>query len=589
MTYKLFSSLAEWCRVTYAASRSLTLLAVLLTIAAASLPSGFAWLVGSLPQGGAINGPLSTVAAILVVTALIYLLALVMPVVTDNLRDRVVAETRKRLMVFASEPAKIDHFETPSTMDRIRLLNRDAYRLAGIQHLLASVGAIVSVTVVGTLLVSLNAAYMVLILSALVPAVAGTIGDYRQGRIWLGNEGERRTADAASGVLLSPTHGLWVRSYGLQGPLKALVHRAADRQRHLQVRSRSKFMFAEFAGACLYVGLLLYFLAPLVSQVGDNPALVTNLSLLLLLSQQVLVATRTLAASGTAVLDGLQTYQEFVALRDFWKHEIADQTGPPAPLRLTHGITLESVSFKHNGASRDSLTAVSTTLAAGEVICVVGANGAGKSTLANLLAGFYAPTFGRIRADQVDVQSLSAMSWFDGVTAAFQDFSRLESTVGGAVAALHDYEDQTRVWAALDAAGAGDFVRTLPNDLETRIGNRLEGATNLSGGQWQRLALARCFYKSPARLILMDEPASALDPEAERSLYRNIVTSARTAALDSGTVSIIISHRLTTARLADRILVLNRGRLVEDGDHESLLALKGEYHRLFTLQASHYV
>lgn len=259
----------------------------------------------------------------------------------------------------------------------------------------------------------------------------------------------------------------------------------------------------------------------------------------------------------------------------------------PRPLRC--GITFEHVTFSYPGATRPTLLGLDLTLRAGECLALVGPNGAGKSTVVKLLLGLYAPARGRLLADGLDMGSLSPEARAAALAPVFQDHLRWQMTVAEAIgfgclrAFLHGDPDRVRLQRAARAAGAAGFVEALPLGYATPLGRALhEGGVDLSGGQWQRLAIARALYAEPEVLIL-DEPAAALDPHAEVDLY------ARFAGLAAaGRTALLVTHRLGAARVADRVAVLEGGRIVEEGTHAELVEAAGPYARMWQAQARWY-
>jgi ABC-type multidrug transport system fused ATPase/permease subunit len=263
------------------------------------------------------------------------------------------------------------------------------------------------------------------------------------------------------------------------------------------------------------------------------------------------------------------------------------------PSRLPPGrfsIELDRVSFRYPGKDVDALHEVSLTIAPGEKLALVGENGAGKSTIIKLLLRMYEPTAGVIRFGGIDVRELEVGELRARVGAVFQDFVRYQFTAGdniglGDVARLEAGEVIEQ--AARDG-GAEEVLETLPRKRDTMLGTWFEQAQELSGGQWQKLAIARSFMRLSSRggegadLLILDEPTAAIDAEAEAALFE------RFQKLTVGRSAIIISHRFSTVRMADRIAVLEHGRLLELGNHEALLAKGGRYAHLFTLQAKGY-
>lgn len=275
--------------------------------------------------------------------------------------------------------------------------------------------------------------------------------------------------------------------------------------------------------------------------------------------------------------------------------------GVPFPKPLRDGLRLEGVSFTYPGRSEPVLDRLDLHLRAGERVALVGPNGAGKSTLVKLLLGLYRPAAGRITADGLDYRDIEPESLHDGVSAVYQDyynfpFMARESVGVGRSAAMDDLD---AVRAAARLGGADTFISALPLGYDTPVGQVLDGGTGLSGGQWQRIAVSRAFMRAP-QLLILDEPTAALDPKAEAEVYGRFVEllagrsggegrgAEAPAARPPACAALLISHRLGSARLADRILVLHAGRIAEDGPHDELLALGGQYARMWEEQAQWY-
>jgi ATP-binding cassette, subfamily B, bacterial len=262
------------------------------------------------------------------------------------------------------------------------------------------------------------------------------------------------------------------------------------------------------------------------------------------------------------------------------KREVPDE----AP-RL--GIRLERVTFRYAGDEGDVLRELDLFISAGRSLAIVGENGAGKTTLVKLLARLYDPTGGRITVDGIDLRDVDAPAWQRRVSAIFQDFIRfaLPARDNVAFGAPEQAHDQPTLVEAARKAGALEVVEALPRGWDTVLSRQYSGGGDLSGGQWQRLALARALFavQGGARLLILDEPTANLDVRAEAALYERFLD------ITAGLTTIVISHRFSTVRRADRIVVLEGGRVVEDGTHDELLTAGGRYARMFTLQAQRFI
>jgi ATP-binding cassette subfamily B protein len=234
---------------------------------------------------------------------------------------------------------------------------------------------------------------------------------------------------------------------------------------------------------------------------------------------------------------------------------------------------------------------VSVTLPAGAVIAIVGENGAGKTTLVKLLAKMYEPSSGSVFVDDTPLARVRAGEWRVRMAGAFQDFFRFEFQAGHTVG-LGDVprlDDKPAVSAAVDRAGASDVVAHLTSGLATQLGPTWPGGVELSFGQWQKLALARGFMRDQPLLLILDEPTAALDAETEHALFERYAAAARgTGKRDYGCITLLVSHRFSTVRMADLIVVLDGARLVEVGTHDELMAKKGQYAELYGIQAAAY-
>jgi ATP-binding cassette subfamily B protein len=267
----------------------------------------------------------------------------------------------------------------------------------------------------------------------------------------------------------------------------------------------------------------------------------------------------------------------------------ADQ---PVPDRLTSGITLEHLSFAYPGTDRLVLDDVSVHLPAGSVVAVVGENGAGKSTLVKLLCKLYEPVSGRVLVDGVDLARLPTDQWRARLAGAFQDFFRFEFTARQSVGLgdVDRLDDDPAVRTAVTRAGADDVLAKLAAGLDTQLGPTWPDGVEVSFGQWQKLALARGLMRDHPLLLVLDEPTAALDAETEQALFEQYAVAVRTdgPAGADGRISILVSHRFSTVRMADHIVVLDGARVVETGSHDELMALNGTYADLYQIQAAAY-
>jgi ATP-binding cassette subfamily B protein len=272
-----------------------------------------------------------------------------------------------------------------------------------------------------------------------------------------------------------------------------------------------------------------------------------------------------------------------------YEHSLVSSSDQPAPSRLAEGIRFEHVSFSYPGTDRLVLDDINLEIPAGCVVAVVGENGAGKTTLVKLLAKMYEPTRGRILIDRTDLARIAPVDWRARLAGAFQDFFRFEflarHTVG--VGDVPRLDDERAVVTAVGRAGADDVIVRLTGGLETQLGPSWPGGVDVSFGQWQKLALARGFMRDEPLLLVLDEPTAALDAETEHALFERYAAAVRDGNAD-GRITILVSHRFSTVRMADLIVVLDGARVVEVGSHEALMARGGQYAQLYGIQAEAY-
>ena len=258
-----------------------------------------------------------------------------------------------------------------------------------------------------------------------------------------------------------------------------------------------------------------------------------------------------------------------------------DQAEGPDPAR---GLELENVSFRYPGAASDALSDLSLELKPGESLAIVGENGSGKTTLIKLITRLYEPTRGTIRLDGLELAEWNVEALRQRIGVIFQDFGRYQFSVGENIGAgdVRFIDDKTRWSDAATTGMAAPFIEDLPEGYETQLGRWFKGGRELSGGQWQKIALSRAFMRSDADILVLDEPTAAMDAAAEANIFEHFRTMSRDK------MTILISHRFSTVRKADQIIVLGEGRVLERGNHESLMAEDGQYAKLFRLQAEGY-
>ena len=248
------------------------------------------------------------------------------------------------------------------------------------------------------------------------------------------------------------------------------------------------------------------------------------------------------------------------------------------------GVRFEGVTFTYPGASRPALEDIDLHIRPGESLALVGENGSGKTTLIKLLTRLYAPDRGRILLDGLDLGEWQEQALRERIGVIFQDFARYQLLVGENIGAgdVRHFENETLWREAADMGMATPIIDDLPSGFETQLGRWFKDGQELSGGQWQKIALSRAFMRSQADILVLDEPTAAMDAAAEAQVFEHFRKLTQTR------IAILISHRFSTVRMADQIVVIQNGRIVERGSHEELMVLDGHYARLFLLQAAGY-
>lgn len=270
---------------------------------------------------------------------------------------------------------------------------------------------------------------------------------------------------------------------------------------------------------------------------------------------------------------------------EYLEHKVPETTGTRSEgTDPADGIRFEGVSFHYPESESPALDNVTLHIKAGESLAIVGENGSGKTTLIKLLTRLYTPTSGRILLEGLDLQEWDIDALRHKIGVIFQDFARYQLKVGDniGIGDVANMNDRPKIEAAASDGLSADFIQSLPENYDTQLGTWFKGGKELSGGQWQKIALSRAFMRSHADVLILDEPTAAIDAKAEADIFAHF------RELTANRISIIISHRFSTVRIADHIIVLDRGKIIEEGSHDKLLEEDGQYAHLFHLQAKGY-
>ncbi|MEM8532233.1 MAG: ABC transporter ATP-binding protein [Chloroflexota bacterium] len=291
------------------------------------------------------------------------------------------------------------------------------------------------------------------------------------------------------------------------------------------------------------------------------------------------------------VLRTLHVVQRYLWFEDYAKvHTPVTTTYSPLPTCLKSGIHLHNVTFRYPHTTTNTLSDITLHLPPGSTIAIVGENGAGKTTLVKLLCRLYTPTQGFITVDDTDVQSFELQAWRSSLSVSFQDFVRFELIAREAVGVgdVPHIDNINVLEQAMIRAGAQDLIHTLPQGWNTQLGRQWPDGVDLSGGQWQKIALGRAMARQQPLVVFLDEPTASLDADAEYMLFKRYASFTKSVMQQHNGITILVSHRFSTVRMADVIVVLQKGRVVETGNHDTLMATNGLYAQLYNIQAQAY-
>ena len=509
--------------------------------------------------------------------------------VQRRFRDKVTIALESHVARLQATVATIAHQERPDYLDLLDMLRNQVFVL---DHMYMSVfatgGWILRLVVTIALLMSVHPALILLAAFALPTAFTATWRPRIERKVQERSAQSNRLARHLFTVATTPAPAKDVRVAGIGNSLVTDRRLAWEHgYRPIgKVRWRSAMWhtlaWAIFGAA--YVGAVVF-----VSVSLRAPAS----SVLLVLA----AGARLSAYIGATVgeIGFLAGFWMYGAIRLAWLEDyaaaVAASADLPVPDRLTKGVRFDHVSFAYPGTDRIVLDDVNLMLPAGAVVAVVGENGAGKTTLVKLLAKMYEPRSGSILVDDTPLAQLRADQWRARLAGAFQDFFRFEfkarQTIG--VGDVPRLDESSAVMTAVGRAGADEVIVKLKAGLETQLGPTWPGGVDVSFGQWQKLALARGFMRDEPLVLVLDEPTAALDAETEHALFERYAAATRGDTRNTnGRVTILVSHRFSTVRMADLIVVLDGSRVVEVGSHEELMAKRGQYSELYSIQAAAY-
>lgn len=526
---------------------------------------------------------------LLVAVVVQYLASYIGNSLRTSLSERVGFAFDQQIADLASGAPGLEHHERVDYQNRLELLQQSQGILGqSLNFLVVTASALVGAVGTGVVLVYLHPITLLLIAFALPTLLTASIQQRWQ------KEAEESSAEPARlsrhlrELSVDRTAGMEIRAFGLRVEVLSRMSVAWRESREpLHVASLKSGVIAAVRAVLFAVGFVLAvgFVVWRVSNNQGTPGdVVTAVVVCQQVQHQVVGPAYNIAGLGRV----LRTAGRLLWLRDYAARSAAAMTGTaPAGDRLMSSISFEHVSFRYPGSDTWVLTDVTTELPAGASVAVVGENGAGKTSLVKLLARLYDPTEGRILVDGVDLRDIDIDQWRARLTAAFQDFVRFELPAHRSVGIgdLPVCDDLAAVDAALVRAGATGVFDHLAGGVEQQLGGDWAGGIDLSVGQWQKVALGRALMRTEPLVVFFDEPTANLDAPSEHALFDRYTSEAARMGRRTGTLTLLITHRFSTVRSVDRILVLEQGRLVQEGSHNELVASPGLYADLYTLQA----
>ncbi|MCA3236004.1 MAG: ABC transporter ATP-binding protein [Cupriavidus sp.] len=581
----------------WSTSRSLTCSLALLTLIAGMLPAGIAavgaWLVDAVVaaidavRSGNAPDTVRVVELVALEGGLVALLAAAQRGLAfcQSLLRAQLGQRVNLMILDKALTLELAHFEDAEFYDKLTRARREASTrpLSLVTRTFGLIQNMVVLVSFGTLLAALSPWAVAILIFAGLPAFVAEAkfsGDAFRLSRW--RSSDTRMQMYLETVIAREDHAKEVKLFGL-GPL--LLDRYRDISEKLYCADRDLALRRDAWGVVLgLVATVTLYAAYAWIAVATIAARITigQMTMYLMLFRQ----GQSAVASGLAAIGGMYEDNLYLStLYDYLETPLAPPVGrAERGPRPEDGIRFDHVSFRYPDAETDVLTDIDLHVPPGESLALVGENGVGKTTLIKLLTRLYSPTGGRILLDGLDLREWREDALRRRIGVIFQDFARYQLPLGEniGVGDVRHFEDEAR-WRDAAAQGMADaIIATLPRGYRTQLGKWFKDGRELSGGQWQKIALSRAFMRNEADVLVLDEPTAAMDAAAEASVFE------RFRSLTRGRISILISHRFSTVRMADKIVVIKEGRIAEHGSHDELMTRNGKYAHLFALQAQAY-
>jgi ATP-binding cassette subfamily B protein len=581
----------------WSTSRNLALVFAALTLVAGVLPAAVAW-IGQLIVDGVVTaigqyqqtGSADTTFVLLFVAAEAGIVALIAGaqrgISTCQALLRALMGQRINVMILEKAlTLKLAHFEDSEFYDKLTRARREASTrpLSLVTRTFGLVQNGISLISYGVLLVQFSPWTVLILIAGGIPeflAEAKFSGD--KFRLFRWRSPETRMQMYLETVLAREDYVKEVKLFRLGPKLlqryRAIFTKLFAEDRKLTLRRDSWGFVLGLLGTGAFYGAYAWIA---LSAIRGSISLGQMTMYLLLFKQGQSAVSASLSAISGMYEDNLYLSN----LYEYLEQPVPDVQGAlqqgPQP---GDGVRFEQVSFRYPDSEEPALQQINLHLKPGDSLALVGENGSGKTTLIKLLTRLYRPDAGRILLDGLDLQQWQADALRQRIGVIFQDFGRYQFLVGENIGAgdIRHFEDRQRWQQAAEMGMANDFIDKLPQQYDTQLGKWFKGGRELSGGQWQKIALARAFMRTKADMLVLDEPTATMDAAAEASIFEHF------RDLSRDKMTILISHRFSTVRMADQIIVIDKGRIVEQGSHEQLMKLGGQYAYLFSLQAQGY-
>jgi ATP-binding cassette subfamily B protein len=485
----------------------------------------------------------------------------------------------------------LEHFERPEYLRELDLLNQNRLLISGAsQQLLGLVFQLALAGVMLFFLATVNLYFLLLPIVALVPFAADNFSTRYRQRV---DDELAETTRLANALFATAATAAPAKELRLFGISEELIRRHDALTEQIMRRTgRTGFITAGVGalGWVLFAAAFVAAIASVVVRAIHGHASPGQVLMVVLLVRNVQAQLTAVTSRTNGLLRARKTAERYVWLEDHARGQRGVAASLQAPERIQDGIRFDHVTFRYPGTDAAVLSDVTIRLPAGSAIAIVGDNGAGKSTLVKLLCRMYEPTSGSILIDGVDLEEIDVDRWRERISSTFQDFARFELRAGSTVGVgdLANIDDDVVATGALERAGSLDVLDRLDARLDTQLGRSFLNGRELSGGEWQKLALGRGRMRVEPLLLVLDEPTASLDAPTEHALFERYVAAARATGEARGAITILVSHRFSTVRIADLILVVRDGTIAEFGSHQQLMANNGTYAELYRLQSRAY-